>query len=177
MITVVLVLVVAAFICALAAAATGKMPLWVSVVFLCIIELLRSLPVRAVLPLVLATSLLLASCSHCLEEQHRNDLACWLKDEIISCSEDAIVPEVTPLIIALLPAITGAGGVDWSKIESQLLSMGIRDGGCLLAALEQRFSQPQASPGLRAEAPAVADLRHRLWPRTGYKMADGTVLR
>jgi hypothetical protein len=43
MLTVMLVLVIAAFICAVASA-MGKCPLWVAVVFLCIVELVRALP-------------------------------------------------------------------------------------------------------------------------------------
>jgi hypothetical protein len=44
MITVLLVIALAAFICAIAAAATGRVPLWVAVILLTIIELLRLLP-------------------------------------------------------------------------------------------------------------------------------------
>jgi hypothetical protein len=47
MLTVMLLLVIAAFICALLNA-TGKfaVPLWVSVILLCIIELIHVLPLR-----------------------------------------------------------------------------------------------------------------------------------
>lgn len=44
MLTVILVLVVAAFIAAVVAAA-GKAPIWISVILLCIVELLRVIPV------------------------------------------------------------------------------------------------------------------------------------
>lgn len=43
MLTVFLILALAAFICAIASA-IGKCPLWISVVLLCLIELLRALP-------------------------------------------------------------------------------------------------------------------------------------
>lgn len=43
MLTVFLLLALVAFICAVAAA-MGKCPLWVSVIILCVIELLRNLP-------------------------------------------------------------------------------------------------------------------------------------
>ena len=43
MLTVMLLLAIAAFVCAIVAA-MGRCPLWVSVVILCIIELLRNLP-------------------------------------------------------------------------------------------------------------------------------------
>lgn len=43
MLTVTLILLLAAFVCAVASA-MGKCPLWVAVVFLCILELLRVLP-------------------------------------------------------------------------------------------------------------------------------------
>jgi hypothetical protein len=43
MLTVTLILVIAAFGCAIASA-IGKCPLWVSVVLLCVVELLRVLP-------------------------------------------------------------------------------------------------------------------------------------
>jgi hypothetical protein len=44
MLTVILVLVLAAFVAAVVSA-IGKCPLWVSVVLLCVVELLRVLPV------------------------------------------------------------------------------------------------------------------------------------
>ncbi len=43
MLTVFLLLAIAAFVCAVLSA-IGKAPLWVSVVLLCLIELLRALP-------------------------------------------------------------------------------------------------------------------------------------
>lgn len=43
MVTVIGVLVLSAFICAVASAA-GKVPLWVAVILLCLVELLRILP-------------------------------------------------------------------------------------------------------------------------------------
>ena len=46
MLTVLFVLVIAAFICVVASAAQpSKVPLWVAVLLLCLIELLRILPV------------------------------------------------------------------------------------------------------------------------------------
>jgi hypothetical protein len=44
MLTVVFVLVVCAFLCCIASA-VGKCPLWVAVLLLCVVELLRVLPV------------------------------------------------------------------------------------------------------------------------------------
>ena len=43
MLTVILILVIAAFICTIASA-VGKCPLWVGVTLLCVVELLRVLP-------------------------------------------------------------------------------------------------------------------------------------
>ncbi len=45
MITVLLILVLAAFVCVIAAAVWSRVPLWVAVVLLCMVELLRVLPV------------------------------------------------------------------------------------------------------------------------------------
>ncbi len=45
MITVVFLLVLAAFICTIASA-IGKCPLWVSVLLLCVVELVRAVPLR-----------------------------------------------------------------------------------------------------------------------------------
>jgi hypothetical protein len=44
MLTVLLILVIAAFGCTIAAA-VGKCPLWVGVVLLCVVELVRVLPI------------------------------------------------------------------------------------------------------------------------------------
>jgi hypothetical protein len=43
--TVFVLLAIGAFICALLAAANYRVPLWVAVVLLCVIELLRAVPV------------------------------------------------------------------------------------------------------------------------------------
>lgn len=43
MLTVLLLIAVAAFVCTVASA-LGKCPLWIAVVLLCVIELLRALP-------------------------------------------------------------------------------------------------------------------------------------
>jgi hypothetical protein len=43
--TVILFLVIAAFICAIVSA-LGRCPLWVSVILLCIVELMRVIPLR-----------------------------------------------------------------------------------------------------------------------------------
>jgi hypothetical protein len=42
--TVVVILAVAAFVCTVASAAWGRVPLWVAVLLLSLIELLRALP-------------------------------------------------------------------------------------------------------------------------------------
>lgn len=44
MLTVMLLLAIAAFVCTIASAAWGRVPLWVAVVLLCLMELLRALP-------------------------------------------------------------------------------------------------------------------------------------
>lgn len=45
MITVMFVLVAAAFICAVVSA-LGKCPLWVSVILLCVVELIQTIPLK-----------------------------------------------------------------------------------------------------------------------------------
>ena len=44
MLTVQFLLAIGAFICTLVSAAVGRVPLWVAVLLLCIIELLRTIP-------------------------------------------------------------------------------------------------------------------------------------
>jgi hypothetical protein len=44
MLTVFVLLAVASFVCTVASAAWGRVPLWVSVLLLCVLELLRSVP-------------------------------------------------------------------------------------------------------------------------------------
>ena len=46
MMTVLVLLAVAAFICAVLSAATSYVPLWVSVVLLCVVALIQTLPLR-----------------------------------------------------------------------------------------------------------------------------------
>lgn len=139
----------------------------------------------AIVSLLLVLSLLaLPSCATCREDAHRNDLACWAQGAVISCAGDSVVPEVLPLLLQLVAAVTAPdGAVNWATVEGTLVGMGVRDGGCLLAALKDKLDglkTSASSPAARrawadAAADAAATLASR-WPGKRFDLGGGRVV-
>ena len=132
--------------------------------------------------LALLLPLVLSSCATCREDAHRNDLACWAKDKVVDCTTNAVVPEVLPLLLQLVQAVTSPdGSVNWASVETTVVQMGVRDGGCLLAALQQKLSGLSTSastPAMRraaSEARTSAEATQRArWPGLTFRLAGGT---
>lgn len=94
---------------------------------------------------------LLSSCQ-CWQPAHQNDVGCVVLKQIIDCTQGAgagLVPVVTGIIEN---QIQGQTSVDWADVEARLEAAGIKDGGCILANLENDFiakatgPQPMGSP-------------------------------
>jgi len=121
----------------------------------------------------------------CTSEAHRNDVACVVVHDLVDCTESAAVavwPQFLPVVGALVDALTGGDGtVDWGTVTSALVSLGIRDGGCILAALQGQYAsaaKPGASPKLMRKAQTYHDgfqeYRSQHWPNVRFKLADGS---
>lgn len=105
---------------------------------------------------ILALVSVLTGCA-CSSEAHRNDTVCVIAHDIVDCTESgviAVAPQFLPVVLALVNQLTGGdGSVDWASVEASLLSLGLRDGGCILAELESQFaSKPQVTPRSAAQA-------------------------
>jgi hypothetical protein len=121
----------------------------------------------------------------CTSEAHRNDVACVVVHDIVDCTENAAVavwPQFLPVVGALVDALTGGDGtVDWGTVTTALISLGIRDGGCILAALQGQYAsaaKPGASPKLMRKAQTYHEgfeaYRRQRWPNVRFKLADGS---
>jgi hypothetical protein len=104
------------------------------------------------LALVLAVPAL-AGCSVCAQASHRNDPQCVIVNAVVNCTEDAVVsvaPQFLPIVSALISSVTGGDGtVDWGRVETALGAIGVRDGLCILTAIENQYlsaTRPQATP-------------------------------
>ncbi len=138
--------------------------------------------------LCLFTLTQLTACATCKEELHRNDFKCVLINDIVDCTVDqavAVAPQFLPLVAYVISLVTGTDGtIDWAALEQALVAFGIRDGGCILAALENQYAnnanKPQASPRLmqqyRSYTAGFNAYRQKRWPGVKFKLADGTVI-
>jgi len=96
------------------------------------------LPV-ALLPFLLVSSLLASGCS-CFKPETRNTPGCAILHNIIDCTVDAITGGLAQSAQAIVAQyINGNASVDWDGLLASLEAAGIKDGGCILAQLENQF--------------------------------------
>ena len=141
--------------------------------------------------ILVGLTVLLASCA-CFKPETRNNPECAILNQIVDCTESAVMalaPQFLPIIKQLLAEATGAGGqIDWTRVEKALISIGIKDGGCILAELAKDFLTPPG-PNPQAEPPEVMAMkksfnenyttfRQKKWPGIKFKVkkADGTTM-
>ncbi len=133
---------------------------------------------------LLSTWMAVPSCtpSQCLQEANRNTIACVVEHDVVDCTKNTIVSaEFLPLILTIVDTITEADGtVDWSKLEARLESLGIRDGGCILAELQNDLFSKKSVDLKSAKKAATyqdgfATFRQKKWPGVKFKVrgADG----
>lgn len=130
----------------------------------------------------------ITSCG-CFKPETRNDPKCAVINQIVDCTEQAVMQNIMqfkPLVQSLIAAATGQGGqIDWSKVELGLAGIGVKDGGCILADLEKDYLTP--ATGLQALPPAAMaarasyhenyhSFRAKKWPNVKFKVkkADGS---
>lgn len=143
--------------------------------------------VRPLLLLVIF-SLAVPSCI-CFQPAHRNDPQCAILNQVVDCTEDAVqalLPQFKPMVKQLIAEATGEGGkIDWTQVEKGLGSLGVKDGGCILADVEKDYLNTPS--GLAAERPELAAMkasykdnfetyRARKWPGVKFRVikADGS---
>ena len=150
---------------------------------------------KTILTVLLLTSLIIIvpGCK-CLQPEHRNDPICvvlhTLEGDLIDCTKDAAIstiPQFEPIVIELIAKVTGSDGkIDWPAFEASLGSLGIKDGGCLLADIEKQYIDPSAVKALpphmmlarQSYRENFATFRQKKWPGVKFKVkrADGTTV-
>lgn len=131
----------------------------------------------------------IAGC-RCFKPEHRNEPACAVLNQVVDCTESAVVTNIAqfkPLLQQVIALATGQGGqIDWSKVEQALTGMGIKDGGCIMADLEKDFMTPASTPMINQTLAATRASYHdnyksyraKRWPNISFKVkkaGGGTV--
>lgn len=127
----------------------------------------------------------------CFQPAHRNDPQCAVLNQVVDCTEQAVIQNIAqfkPLVQQLIAEAKGENGaIDWTKVEKGLGGIGIKDGGCILADLEKDYMTP--ATGLTAEPPEIVTMkksyhenyntyRQKKWPGIKFKVVkpDGSVV-
>lgn len=117
----------------------------------------------ALLPLL--PLVLLASCA-CWQPEHRNDKGCAILHSVIDCTKDALTKQLGRTVSSIIAGfLAGNVSVDWDMLLTRLEEAGIKDGGCILAQIQNDLlSKPAASPtdGERAKIVAGALARWKV---------------
>jgi hypothetical protein len=79
--------------------------------------------------------LALPSC-YCTQAAHKQDALCVIEQSVIDCSKGEAGPLISTMAVVLETLITNSSNVDWSALEQKVESAGLKDGGCILAAIE-----------------------------------------
>ena len=100
----------------------------------------------------------MTSCA-CWTPEHRNDKGCAVLHQIIDCTTD-VIKDLAPSVVGIITnSINGNSSPDWDGLLQRLEGMGIKDGGCILAQLENDFiTKPGASPEHMLKAKQVSSM-------------------
>lgn len=112
----------------------------------------------------------LAGCA-CWTPEHRNDKGCAILHQIIDCTTD-VIKDLAPSVVGIITgAISGNASPDWDALYTRLEAMGIKDGGCILAQLENDFiTKPAASPDHMMKAKQVSSMLSKF--KDHYQLQD-----
>lgn len=115
-------------------------------------------PVAVLIPFLLVSGLLMSSCA-CWKPEHRNDTGCAILHQVIDCSKDAAISNLGPAVAGIVSEfMTGQTNVDWDGVLQRLEATGIKDGGCIIASLENDLlSKASMSPMAGMKAKAASD--------------------
>jgi hypothetical protein len=99
-------------------------------------------------------SLTLTSCSCWTDQAKANDPGCIIAHDVVDCTTGAVegaLPYFASIVMGLITGGTDPNNIPWDNIETQAESMGVKDGGCFLAELQNLiFGKPSASPTMLA---------------------------
>lgn len=104
-------------------------------------------PILSILAIVLALGTL-SSCQ-CFQPETRNTPACAVLHQIIDCTKDAVLSNLSPPIAALIRSYLSDPNQtpNWDGLISALEGAGIKDGGCIIAQLMADFvNKPSSDP-------------------------------
>jgi len=104
-------------------------------------------------------SLVLPSCA-CDAPEKRNTIGCAVLHQVIDCTVDAALSNLGPAAAAIIAQATSGGPVNWDNLLASLEGAGIKDGGCLIAQLQNDFaikaaSSPQHADNMKAGQSAL----------------------
>lgn len=99
-------------------------------------------------------SIALPGCACWSDVSKKNDVGCIIAHDIVDCTTGAVesaLPFFANIVMGLISGGTDPNNIPWNDIESQAETMGIKDGGCFLAQLQNLiFGKPSASPMMLA---------------------------
>ena len=117
---------------------------------------------------MLLATLAAASCA-CWQPAHAQDKACVVLHQVIDCTETSVAT-LGPVVAGIISVFVQQGNVniDWTAVEAKLEAAGIRDGGCVLAQLENDIiGKAQASPEKMERVKVVSDVFWRFKAKHG----------
>ena len=132
--------------------------------------------------ILLSLTLFVASCA-CFQPEHRNDPQCAIINQVVDCTEGIVKtlgPQFIPVIKQLIADATGQdGAIDWTKVETILASMGVKDGGCILAAIDLDYLQTSSPTASMIDMNMhksyhehFTAYRAKKWPGVKFKFID-----
>jgi hypothetical protein len=88
---------------------------------------------------------------YCGQAAHRQDPACIVAEQTIDCTEGAL-GELLPSVVAVFtPLLFSSSSVDWNALAQQSEQAGLKDTGCILAAIEHDLAQKISASSTQAE--------------------------
>lgn len=147
-----------------------------------------------VVTLCAGTVLLLDSCSSvdCKDPKNAGSAACVVKDALVTCAkaevEQGIADHGQEIKDAIAKITNPDGSINKSGVLGALKDLGLKYGGCVVAAVFEGYVLGTAKSSSSGSGSAVAvatpdaarqafgDLAKDLWPGKKYQLPSGTVL-
>lgn len=128
----------------------------------------------------------MSGCACWTDATKKDTPACVAEHDVVDCTEGAVEAVLPALAQIVLGFITQGIAVDWSAVTVDAENLGLKDGGCLLAEIQQLLDSapPSASPALLANRktfqPAFTAFKTKHFGSTlvkfKVKRKDGTVV-
>jgi hypothetical protein len=105
----------------------------------------------------IAMFMTLPGCACWTDETKKNTPACVAEHDVVDCTEGAVEAVLPALAQIVLGFITQGIAVDWSAVTADAESLGLKDGGCLLAEIQALLNTPSATPAMVAVRRSASD--------------------